>query len=63
MIATYFVNSIEKITDVHIMFPVHANEVFVKLKPEVEVGLRQRGWVFHALYRRIKPICVYLGFG
>jgi len=45
--ATHFSDSIEKITDVHIMFPVHANEVFVKLKPEVEVGLRQRGWVFH----------------
>ncbi len=45
--AAHFANSIEKIADVHIMFPVHANEVFVKLKPEVEVGLRQRGWVFH----------------
>ena len=45
--AAHFSNSIEKIADVHIMFPVHANEVFVKLKPEVEVGLRQRGWVFH----------------
>ncbi len=47
-IARHFANSIEVIADVHIMFPAHANEVFVKLKPEVEVGLRQRGWVFHA---------------
>jgi len=47
-ITTHFANGIETIADVHIMFPVHANEVFIKLKPEVEVGLRQRGWVFHA---------------
>jgi threonine aldolase len=30
------------------MFPVDANEVFIKLSPEIEVELKRRGWIFHA---------------
>jgi threonine aldolase len=29
------------------MFPTDANEVFLKLKPEIEVELKKRGWFFY----------------
>lgn len=47
-LATYFSSSIEGLSGVHVMFPVDANEVFLKLKPEIEVELKKRGWEFHA---------------
>lgn len=46
--ATYFSSSVESLDGVHLMFPVEANEVFLKLKPEIEVELKRRGWIFHA---------------
>ena len=46
--AKYFSESIENIQGVHLAFPVDANEVFVKLSPEIEVELKRRGWIFHA---------------
>ncbi len=47
MLAAYFADSIEEIDGVHLMFPTDANEVFLKMKPEIEVGLRKRGWIFY----------------
>lgn len=46
--ATHFAESLENIDGVHLMFPVDANEVFIKLSPEIEVELKRRGWIFHA---------------
>ncbi|MBL0686440.1 MAG: low specificity L-threonine aldolase [Sulfurospirillum sp.] len=46
--ATYFSQAVENIDGVHLMFPVNANEVFIKLSSEVEVKLRKIGWIFHA---------------
>lgn len=46
--ATHFAESLEDIDGVHLMFPVDANEVFIKLSPEIEVELKRRGWIFHA---------------
>ncbi len=45
--AQYFVSKIEGVHGVNLMFPVDANEVFLKLKPEIEVGLRKKGWLFY----------------
>lgn len=39
---------VENIDGVHLMFLVDANEVFIKLSPEIEVELKKRGWIFHA---------------
>lgn len=47
-IATYFTNRVEEINGVSLMCPVDANEVFLKLKPEMEVELKKRGWIFYA---------------
>jgi threonine aldolase len=46
--ASYFAGSVEDVSGVSLMFPVEANEVFLKLKPEIEVELKKRAWVFHA---------------
>ncbi len=46
--AEYFANEIEKISGVNLLCPVDANEVFLKIKPEVEVELKRRGWMFYA---------------
>ena len=46
--ATYFASSVENLDGVHLMFPVDANEVFLRLKPEIEVELKRKGWIFHA---------------
>lgn len=46
--AKHFANSVENLNGINIMFPVDGNEVFLKLKPEIEVELKRRGWVFHA---------------
>ncbi len=46
--ATHFASSLEDISGVNLLCPAEANEVFLKLKPEVEVELRKRGWVFYA---------------
>ncbi len=46
--ATYFSQAVENIDDVHLMFPVDANEVFIKLSAHMEVELKKRGWIFHA---------------
>ena len=46
--ASYFASAVEDINGVHLMFPVDANEVFIKLDPEIEVELKRRGWIFHA---------------
>jgi len=46
-LAKFFSTSIEGVDGVHLMFPSDANEVFLKLKPEIEVGLRKKGWIFY----------------
>jgi len=46
-LAKYFAQSLEDISGVNLLCPVDANEVFLKLKPEVEVELKKRGWVFY----------------
>lgn len=46
--ATHFSSSVEGLRGISVMFPVEANEVFLKLKPEIEVELKRKGWVFHA---------------
>lgn len=45
--AQYFARAVENIDGVYLMFPVDANEVFIKLRPEIEVELKKRGWIFH----------------
>lgn len=47
-LAGYFAQSVENIHGVQVLFPVQANEVFLKLRPEIEVELKKRGWAFHA---------------
>ncbi len=46
-LASYFASRVEGSNGVHLMFPVDANEVFLKLKPEIEIELKKRGWVFY----------------
>ncbi|WP_458700321.1 threonine aldolase family protein [Sulfurospirillum sp. 1307] len=46
--AKYFASSVEDIAGVSVVNPVDANEVFLKFKPEIEVELRKRGWIFYA---------------
>ena len=46
--ATYFANSVENINGVNIVSPVDANEVFLRFKPEIEVELKRKGWMFYA---------------
>ena len=46
--ANYFASSVEDIAGIHLMFPVHANEVFIKMNPEMEVELKKKGWIFHS---------------
>ncbi len=45
--ARYFSDKVENYSGVSVIFPTEANEVFLKMKPEVEVGLKQRGWMFY----------------
>ena len=45
--ARYFVSKVEDLHGVNLMFPCIANEVFLKLKPEIEVELRKKGWEFY----------------
>jgi len=45
--ARYFSDAVENADGVHLMFPVEANEVFIKLRPEIEVELKKKGWIFH----------------
>lgn len=47
-LAKYFAQSLEDVAGVNLLCPVDANEVFLKLKPEIEVELKKRGWVFYA---------------
>jgi threonine aldolase len=46
--ASYFSTKVEGLDGVTLMFPVEANEVFLKFKPEIEVELKKKGWIFHA---------------
>jgi threonine aldolase len=46
-LAQYFSSSVEGLNGVHLMFPTDANEVFLKLKPKIEVELKKRGWFFY----------------
>ncbi|MDX1808485.1 MAG: low specificity L-threonine aldolase [Sulfurospirillaceae bacterium] len=46
--AKYFVSKVENIHGVSLMFPCDANEVFLKMKPEIEVELRKKGWLFYS---------------
>jgi len=46
-LAQYFLSKVEGLNGVHLMFPTDANEVFLKLKPEIEVELKKRGWFFY----------------
>jgi len=46
--ARYFSEAVENIDEVHLMFPVDANEVFIKISAQMEVELKKRGWIFHA---------------
>ncbi len=46
--AKYFATRLEEVDGVNLLCPVDANEVFLKLKPEVEVALKKQGWIFYA---------------
>ncbi|WP_024955452.1 low specificity L-threonine aldolase [Sulfurospirillum arcachonense] len=50
--ALYFASQLEDVKGVSLVFPVHANEVFLKLKSEVEVELKKRGWMSYAFIGR-----------
>ena len=45
--ATHFAQSVENLDGVDLVFPVDANEVFIKLSAQIEVELKKIGWFFH----------------
>ena len=45
--ATMLCSLLQDIAGVKIMFPVEANAVFAKLPPQMDAGIRARGWQFY----------------
>ena len=46
--AAYFMSKVGGLDSVSLVYPTESNEVFLKLTPEVEEGLRKLGWKFYA---------------
>lgn len=46
--ANYFSSKVSDLNGVSLLFPTESNEVFLRLRPEVEVGLKNKGWIFYS---------------